>query len=175
MMGSEEQIIGMLVALTDKLDKMDQRLDKLEQRLDKLEQRIDKLEQRLEHRIDKLEIWLMKLEVGLTKLEESQRKLEESQHRLEMRMDKLEERQGRLEEGFKKLEADHVDIKNSFVAFEIEYGHKMDALLDSYTSLYQIGSVIGSDIAAMKLEQEKQEMHIKWLSTDKVLEKAKTG
>ncbi len=57
-MNNEEKILGLLLQMNDRFDRIDARLDKIDARLDGLESRMDRLESRmdrLEERMDTLE------------------------------------------------------------------------------------------------------------------------
>ena len=78
-----------------------------------------------------------------------------------------------LAAGQAKLETEIADVKSELsetkkVVILIENENKQvhGALLDGYSLLHDISSQIHSDVADLKADQEKHEIHIKWIENN---------
>lgn len=73
----------------------------------------------------------------------------------------------KLEQGQANLEQELQTVKNTVIRIENQHGKKLDALSDSYIQLYDISKEIRQDFASLQVAQEKQDLHIKLLKSNR--------
>ena len=83
------------------------------------------------------------------------------------RLDSVETNIEDLKQGQAKLETDITEVKERIIVIENDHGQQLRALFDSYQLLYEISGDIRSNIGKMQAEQEKHELYIKWLDSEK--------
>ena len=94
----------------------------------------------LKHDVSKLKNDVFKLQGDVSDLKQGQDRLEAGQERIDERLDLL----------------------------EVDHGEKLTALLDGYKSLYDISAVIRSDVEFIKGTQDKHDMQIRIIESDKL-------
>ena len=122
------------------------------------------------------EIVAMKTEMKSinSRLDSIETRLESIEDRLETledRLETLEDCVGSLETRADSMEANIIEIKERVIIIENDHGQQLRALFDSYQLLYEISGDIRSSIGKMQAEQEKHDLYIKWLDS----ERKKTG
>ena len=121
-------------------------------------QRLEKVEQKLEGFERKLEGFERKLEGFEKKLEGFEQKLEGFEQRLGLLEAELK--------AFKEsVEAELTALRERVILMENEHSKKFDALFDAYSLIYDVSREIRTEIVKLKVEQEHQDLRIKWIDS----------
>jgi len=89
---------------------------------------------------------------------------------LTAKVDNLDNAVGTLKQTVGSLEQDAISIRQTTMKIEHEHGQKLTALLDGYKLLYDLSGEIRQDVAGLQSTQEKQDLNIKWLDSQRKAE-----
>ena len=76
----------------------------------------------------------------------------------------------KLEQGQVKLEQEVQAVKEITLRMEHEHGQQLKALFDGYSGLYDISESIRKDVVSIQGKQQKQDLHIAWLNSQRKAE-----